>query len=133
MPLSFPPRGNNDRFYDAGAVERFTWPVVAGYEDVHRWMDRGQAVHAVWQLRDVWESLIKFLGTLATTDHLASAPPDGPHSRELLSLLINDRGLVDVEFVAELKSGQRLGMLKHSGALCLAVRSVYLLKLPDGS
>jgi len=31
----FPPRG--ERGYLA-AFETFPWPVVAGYEDVHRWM-----------------------------------------------------------------------------------------------
>jgi hypothetical protein len=93
MALSFPPRGDNDRFYDAAAVELFPWPVVAGYEDIHRWMDQGQAVHAAWQLRDVWEGLIKFLGTLVVADHLASAPPEDPRTGLLLALLVNDRGL----------------------------------------
>ena len=51
-PIPFPPRG--ERGYDADAVERFPWPVVAGYDDVHRGMDAVQAVHATWQLRDVW-------------------------------------------------------------------------------
>lgn len=41
VPTPFPPRG-----YDAGAVERFPWPDVAWYDDVHCWMDAGQAVHA---------------------------------------------------------------------------------------
>ncbi len=47
----FPPRRERD--YAAAAVETFPWPVVAGYDDVHRWMDEGQAVHAAWQLKDV--------------------------------------------------------------------------------
>src|SRR2546430_1463465 len=72
----FPPRGG--RGYDAAAVETFPWPVVAGYEDVHRWMDQGQAVHTAWQLRDVWEGLLKFLATLAVADHLAAAPAEDP-------------------------------------------------------
>ena len=38
------------------------------YEEVHRWMDEGQAVHAAWQLRDVWEGLLKFLASLAVAD-----------------------------------------------------------------
>jgi hypothetical protein len=59
VPTPFPPRG--ERGYDADAVERFPWPVVAGCDDVHRWMDAGQSVHASWQLRDVWEGLIKSL------------------------------------------------------------------------
>jgi hypothetical protein len=29
------------RNYDADAVKRFPWPVVAGYHDVHRWIDAG--------------------------------------------------------------------------------------------
>ena len=76
QPL-FPPRG--ERGYLAG-FETFPWPVVAGYEDVHRWMDLGQAVHAAWQLRDVWEGLLKFLATLAVADHLATAPAEDPRT-----------------------------------------------------
>jgi tetratricopeptide (TPR) repeat protein len=87
----FPPR--SERGYDAAAVETFPWPVIAGYEDVHRWMDQGQAVHAAWQIRDVWEGLIKFLGTLAVADHLASAPAEDSRIGRLLALLLNDRGL----------------------------------------
>ena len=45
----FPPRA--ERPYAAAAVETFPWPVVAGYDDIHRWMDEGQAVHAAWQLK----------------------------------------------------------------------------------
>jgi len=40
----FPPRSERD--YAAAAVEIFPWPIVAGYDDVHHWMDEGQAVHA---------------------------------------------------------------------------------------
>src|SRR5215472_6311366 len=87
----FPPRG--ERGYDAAGVETFPWPVVAGYDDVHRWMDHGQAVHAAWQLRDVWEGLIKFLATLAVADHLAASPAEDPRISPLLALLLNDRGL----------------------------------------
>src|SRR5438309_11950794 len=87
----FPSRG--ERNYAAAAVETFPWPVVAGYDDVHRWMDQGQAVHAAWQLRDVWEGLIKFLATLAVADHLAAAPPEDPQTCGLLAVLLNDRGL----------------------------------------
>jgi hypothetical protein len=47
----FPRR--SERGYAAAAVETFPWPVVAGCDDVHRWMDQGQAVHAAWQLKDV--------------------------------------------------------------------------------
>src|SRR5438270_9017744 len=89
----FPPRG--ERGYDAAAVETFPWPVVAGYEDVHRWMDRSQAVHAAWQLKDVWEALLKFLASLAVADHLADAPPDDPRSRKLLDQLLKKGGLTD--------------------------------------
>jgi len=67
----FPLRG--ERSYDAAAVETFPWPVTAGYQDVHRWMDQGQAVHAAWQLRDVWEGLLKFLATLAVADYFAAS------------------------------------------------------------
>jgi len=41
----FPPRSERD--YAAAAVETFPWPVVATYDDIHRWMDEGQAVHPV--------------------------------------------------------------------------------------
>jgi tetratricopeptide (TPR) repeat protein len=90
-PTPFPP--HPERGYDADAVERFPWPVVAGYDDVHRWMDAGQAVHAAWQLRDLWEALIKFLASLAVADHLASAPADDPRTSRLLADLLADRGL----------------------------------------
>src|SRR6266852_1552740 len=87
----FPPR--SERGYDAAAVETFPWPVMAGYDDVHHWMDLGQAVHAAWQLRDVWEGLIKFLGTLAVADHLAAAAVDDPRTSKLLALLLKPQGL----------------------------------------
>src|SRR5207244_6323880 len=90
QPL-FPPR--SERNYAAAAIETFPWPVVAGYDDVHRWMDQDQAVHAAWQLRDVWEGLIKFLATLTVADHLASAAAEDPRSSPLLALLLKARGL----------------------------------------
>jgi hypothetical protein len=90
-PTPFPPR--SERSYDADAVKRFPWLVIAGYDDVHRWMDAGQAVHAAWQLRDVWEGLIKFLATLAVADHLACAPTDDPRTGRLLADLLGDGGL----------------------------------------
>src|SRR4051812_14244565 len=90
QPL-FPSRG--ERGYHHEAVQTFPWPVVAGYEDVHRWMDQGQAVHTAWQLRDVWEGLIKFLATLAVADHLASPAPEDCRTGPLLAVLLNDRGL----------------------------------------
>jgi hypothetical protein len=86
MPASaeppFPPRG--ERGYDAAAVETFPWPVMAGYDDVHRWMDQGHAVHTAWQLRDVWEGLLKFLATLTAADHLAAVPTDDPRTKKAL-------------------------------------------------
>jgi tetratricopeptide (TPR) repeat protein len=93
VPTPFPPRG--ERGYDAEAVERFPWPVVAGYEDVHRWMDQGHAVHAAWQLKDVWEALLKFLASLAVADHLATAPAEDPRTRKLLDQLLKKGGLTD--------------------------------------
>jgi len=87
----FPPRGERD--YDAAGVESFPWPAVAGYDDVHRWMDQGQAVHAVWQVRDAWEGLLKFLATLAVADHLAAAPPEDPRTGRLLAKLLKANGL----------------------------------------
>jgi len=87
----FPAR--SERGYDAAAVETFPWPVIAGYEDVHRWMDQGQAVHAVWQLRDVWEDLIKFLATLAAADYLATASDGDPRTSKLLALLLKRPGM----------------------------------------
>src|SRR5438093_10549281 len=86
----FPSRG--ERGYLA-AFDTFPWPVVAGYEDVHRWMDQGQAVHAAWQLRDVWEGLLKFLATLGVADHLAAAAVDDPRSSKMLALLLKPQGL----------------------------------------
>src|SRR5437660_7244998 len=87
----FPLRG--ERGYDTAGVETFPWPVVAGYEDIHRWMDQGQAVHAAWQLRDVWEGLLKFLATLAVADHLAAVPAEDQRSKKLLSQLLKKDGL----------------------------------------
>jgi len=92
MTLAFPPRGD-DRPYDADAVKRFPWPAVAGYNDVHHWMDQGQAVHAAWQLRDVWESLIRFLGCVALSDRLVSLGADDPVRHALLARLLTTRGL----------------------------------------
>jgi hypothetical protein len=89
----FPPRG--ERPYGAAAVETFPWPVIAGYEDVHRWMDQEEAVHAAWQLRDVWEGLLKFLATLAVADHLALAPADDQRTKKLLSQLLKKDGLTN--------------------------------------
>ena len=42
--FAFGPR--SERGYDHDAVETFPWPVVAGYDDIHRWMDQGLAVNA---------------------------------------------------------------------------------------
>src|SRR5215831_1869834 len=81
----FPPR--DKRRYDAAGVEAFPWPVIAGYDDFHRWMDQGQAVHAAWQLRDVWEGLLKFLATLAVAHHLAAVPAEDQRSKKLLAQL----------------------------------------------
>jgi len=92
MTLAFPPRGE-DRPYDADAVERFPWPAVAGYDDVHHWMDEGQAVHAAWVLRDVWEGLIRFLSCVALADRLAGLHADDPARRALLARLLTSRGL----------------------------------------
>ncbi len=80
----FPPRGERD--YAAAAVETFPWPVVAGYDDIHRWMDEGQAVHAAWQLKDIREGLLKFLATLAVADHMTSAPADDLRYRAAAAL-----------------------------------------------
>jgi hypothetical protein len=79
--------------YNHTLLQTFPWPVIAGYDDVHRWMDQGQAVHAAWQLRDVWEGLIKFLAAVAVADHLATAPVDDPRTSPLLADLLSDRGL----------------------------------------
>jgi hypothetical protein len=89
----FPPRG--ERAYDAAAIETFLWPVTAGYDDVNRWMDQGQAVHAAWQLRDVWEGLLKFLSTLAVADHLACTPADDSRTRKLFDQLLKPNGLTN--------------------------------------
>lgn len=86
----FPPR--DQREYAAEAVERFPWPVVAGYEQIHRWMDQGLAVNAAWQVRDAWEALIKFLGAVAVSDFLANQG-DAERTTTLLSILLKPRGL----------------------------------------
>ena len=80
----FPSRG--ERGSDAAGVETFPWPVVAGYDPIHHWMDQDQAVHAAWQLRDVWQGLIQFLVTLAAADRLAAAPPGESGVRKAVSV-----------------------------------------------
>src|SRR5581483_9365348 len=90
-PTPFPPR--SERGYDADAVERFPWPVVARYDEVHRAMDAGEDVRAAWLLRDVWEALIKFITSLAIADHLASAPGDDARTSPLLAELLRDGAL----------------------------------------
>ena len=108
VPL-FPPLG--ERCFDAAAVETFPWPAVAGYQDVHRWMDEGQAVHAAWQLRDVWEGLLKFLATLAVADHLATAPADDPRSKTLLNKLLRKDGLTNGAWATLIEIALRNGPL----------------------
>ncbi len=116
----FPPR--RDRGYAAAAVETFPWPVTAGYDDVHHWMDQGQAVHAAWKLRDVWEGLIKFLATLAMADHLAAVPTEDQRTKKLLSQLLKKDGLTNGAWATlmeiALKDGPPPGArLPHLGAL----------------
>jgi hypothetical protein len=118
VPTPFPPRG--ERGYDADAVERFPWPVIAGYDDVHRWMDAGQAVHAAWQLRDVWESLIKFFAGLAVADHLASAPADDPRTSPLLADLLSDGGLSVGSWVTVMERVLKAGPLPSARLPALA-------------
>ncbi len=108
----FPPRGERDY---AAAVETFPWPVVAGYEDVHRWMDQGQAVHAVWQFRDVWEGLLKFLATLAVADHLTAAPAEDARTGKLLAKLLKPNGLTLGEWADLLEVALKEGPLPRAG------------------
>ena len=108
VPL-FPPRG--ERCYDAPAVETFPWPAVAGYQDVHRWMDEGQAVHAAGQLRDVWEGLLKFLATLAVADHLATALAEDPRTKALLKQLLKKDGLTNGAWATLIEIALRKGPL----------------------
>jgi tetratricopeptide (TPR) repeat protein len=56
-------------------------------------MEEDQPVHAAWQLRDVWEGLLKFLGTLAVADHQASASVEDPRTDALLKQLLKKDGL----------------------------------------
>src|ERR1700751_6092643 len=105
----FPPRSG--RRYAALGIETFPWPVVAGYEDVHRWMDQDQAVHAAWQLKDVWEGLLKFLATLAVADHLATAPAGDPRTRKLLDQLLKKDGLTDGDWAKLLELALKEGPL----------------------
>src|SRR5260370_35702730 len=102
----FPSR--SERGYLA-AFETFPWPVVAGYEHVHRWMDQGQAVHAAWQLRDVWEGLLKFLASLAVADHLATAPADDPRTNALLKQLLKKDGLTNGTWATLIELALRKG------------------------
>src|SRR5712692_10310243 len=108
----FPPR--SERGYAAAAVETFPWPVVAGYEDVHHWMDEGQPVYAAWKLRDVWEGLIKFLATLAVADHLASAPVEDPRTPKVLAQLLNPRGLSLEDWARVMESALKRGPLPQA-------------------
>jgi tetratricopeptide (TPR) repeat protein len=94
--------------------ETFPWPAVAGYEDVHRWMDQGQAVHAAWQLKDVWEGLLKFLTTLAVADHMANAPADDPRTRKLLDQLLKKGGLTDGDWAKLMEMALKDGPLPRA-------------------
>src|SRR5437879_12137124 len=58
-------------------------------------MDQGQAVHAAWQLRDVWEGLLKFLASLAVADHFAAGPADDQRTKKLLNQLLKKDGLTN--------------------------------------
>jgi hypothetical protein len=109
----FPPRG--ERGYDTAGVETFPWPVITGYDDVHRWMDAGQAVHAVWQLRDVWEGMLKFLATLAVADHLTAAPSDDARTGKMLAKLLKPNGLTLGEWADLLEVALKEGPLPRSG------------------
>ncbi len=80
---SFDPR--SQRGYDYDAVGTFPWPVVAGYEDMHGWMDEGLAVYAAWQVRDVWEALLKLLATLLNPEGLSLG-----HWPTLIELALKD-------------------------------------------
>ena len=82
-----------DRGYDHEAIERFPWPVVAAYDDIHGWMDQGLAVHAAWQIRDVWEGLLRFLATVAAADCLQTVPADEERTSRLLAVLLKPQGL----------------------------------------
>ena len=42
-------------------VATFPWPAVSGYQRVHHWMREDLPIYAAWQVRDAWESLLKFL------------------------------------------------------------------------
>src|SRR5262249_54084665 len=101
-PNPFEDRGR--RGYDHEAVERFPWPVVAGYHEVYRWMDEGQAVDAAWQLRDVWEAFLKFLASVAVADRLAGPPPDDEPAQKLLATLFGGR----------LSLGQWVSMMEYA-------------------
>jgi hypothetical protein len=103
----FPPRGV--RPYDAAAVETFPWPVTAGYEDLHCWMDQNQAVHAAWQLRDVWEGLLKFLATLALADHFAAVPMEDQRTKTLFGQLLQKAGLTNGNWAKLLEKALRDG------------------------
>src|ERR1700730_6962077 len=103
----------SERGYDAAAVETFPWAVMAGYHEVHQWMDLGQEVHAAWQIRDVWEGLLKFLATLAVADHLASAPEDDPRTQALLKQLLvkSQSGLTNGSWATLIEIALRNGVL----------------------
>lgn len=93
----------DDRCYDHEAGQQFPWPVVAAYDDIHRWMDQGLAVHAAWQIRDVWEGLLRFLATVAAADCLQADPIDEDRTSRLLAVLLKPQGLSLGDWVSVLE------------------------------
>lgn len=77
-------------------------------------MDQGQAVHAAWQLKDVWEGLLKFLATLVVADHMATAPADDPRTRKLLDQLLKKGGLTDGDWAKLMEIALKDGPLSRT-------------------
>jgi hypothetical protein len=77
-------------------------------------MDKGQAVHAAWQLRDVWEGLLKFLGTLAVADYLAALPPEDERCKPLLRQMLQKSGLTNGSWATLMEIALKDGPLPGS-------------------
>src|SRR5436190_24344108 len=73
-------------------VSDFPFPLALAYARLHEEMDRQEPIAAAWQLRDVFECLLKFTTGMAIADYL-HAKPDPGQAGELVGLLLKLQGL----------------------------------------
>lgn len=69
------------------------WPFREQYEDIQRFMDDNQAVLSALQVRDCWETLIKFFTSLAIADYIYSGKKSEKCNENIFSILLKDKGI----------------------------------------